>query len=519
MTGLASVNGNYVELFSLNIRFCGVRGAPSTVFVVVLMRLTGGGVALTLAGDKMDSIYFHGIAEVVRKIRTREISPREVIDAHLERIEKLQPKLNAFVHVDAEGARRQALAAEACALRGDPRGALHGVVLSIKSCIDVAGWPCPAGSRLRADYVACEDAVLVSRLRAAGAILVGNTNVPEFLMAYETDNALSGKTSNPWELLRSAGGSSGGEAAAIASGCSMGGVGSDGGGSVRVPAHFCGISGLKPTPGRIPGTGHFPRGAGAFPWLGVVGPMARTVADVRVLFDVMKGPDAHDALSAEIEARSFGEGELRGMRVGILESDALGVVTSETKKAVERAAGLLSEKFHVEPFPLKGLEQAIELWWFFFGQMNARLFEPMVEGREAELSPMFREYMSVAGLKIAPTVDEFMGACVKRDIVRAKIIKQIRDVPILLSPVCAAPAFRHGEGNWQPVCGYRDTMRHTQWLNLAGFPGVTVPMGFSAERLPIGVQVIGRPNEDELVLAVAEILETARGKFNAPSGV
>jgi Asp-tRNA(Asn)/Glu-tRNA(Gln) amidotransferase A subunit family amidase len=178
--------------------------------------------------------------------------------------------------------------------------------------------------------------------------------------------------------------------------------------------------------------------------------------------------------------------------------------------------GLLSEQFHVEPFQLNGLEQAIELWWFFFGPMIARLFEPMVEGREAELSPIFREYLSVAGLKIAPTVDEFMGACVKRDIVRAKIIKQMRDVPILLSPVCAGPAFRHGEGNWRPVCGYRETMRHAQWLNLAGFPGVSVPMGFSAEGLPIGVQVIGRPNEDELVLAVAEILETARGRWEAP---
>ena len=198
----------------------------------------------------MDSI-FADIAEVARKIRTREISPCEIVDAHLERIEKFQPKLNAFVHVDAEGARRRARAAEAAILRGNAVGALHGVAISIKSCIDVAEWPCPAGSRLRADYVACEDAVLVSRLRAAGAILIGNTNMPEFLMAYETDNTLSGKTSNPWDLSRSAGGSSGGEAAAIASGCSMGGVGSDGGGSVRVPAHFCGISGMKPTPGPI----------------------------------------------------------------------------------------------------------------------------------------------------------------------------------------------------------------------------------------------------------------------------
>jgi Asp-tRNA(Asn)/Glu-tRNA(Gln) amidotransferase A subunit family amidase len=464
----------------------------------------------------MNSIYFAGIAEVADKIRTKEISPREIIEAHLERIEQLQRKLNAFVHVDAEGARRQAQVAEANILRGEAVGALHGVAISIKSCIDVAGWPCPAGSRLRADYVASEDAVLVSRLREAGAILVGNTNVPEFLMAYETNNGLSGKTSNPWELSRSAGGSSGGEAAAIASGCSMGGVGSDGGGSVRVPAHFCGITGLKPTPGRIPSTGHFPRGAGAFAWLGVVGPMARTVADVRALFEVMKGPDADDALSSAIEARSLGEDALSGMRVGILESSALGDVTRETKEAVDKAAALLSERFHVEPFRMEGLEQAIELWWFFFGPMIAHLFEPMVEGRDAELSPMFREYLSVARLKMAPTVDEFMAACVKRDIVRAKIIKQMRDVPILLSPVCAAPAFRHGEGNWQAGSGYRDTMRHAQWLNLAGFPGVSMPMGFSAEGLPIGVQVIGRPNEDELVLAVAEVLETARGRWEAP---
>src|ERR1700736_5225105 len=467
----------------------------------------------------MDSIYFADIAEVAGKIRTKEISPREVIDAHLGRIEKLQPKLNAFAHVDVEGARRQARAAETAILRGDAVGGLLGVPISIKSCVDVAGWPCPAGSRLRADYVASEDAVLVSRLRAAGAILIGNTNVPEFLMAYETDNVLSGKTSNPWELSRSAGGSSGGEAAAIASGCSMGGVGSDGGGSVRVPAHFCGISGLKPTPGRIPSTGHFPQEAEAFAWLGVVGPMARTVADVRALFELTKGPDADDALSLRIEEKSFGERELSGMRVGILESKALGNVTAETVETVKRAAALLSERFYVEPFRLEGLEQAIELWWFFFGPMIARLFEPMVEGQEGELSRMFREYLAVARLKIAPTGDQFMAACVKRDTVRARIIKQMRDVPILLSSVCAAPAFLHGEGNWQAGSGYRDTMRHAQWLNLAGFPGVSVPMGLSEEGLPIGVQVIGRPNEDELVLALAEILETARGKFKAQTGV
>jgi Asp-tRNA(Asn)/Glu-tRNA(Gln) amidotransferase A subunit family amidase len=465
----------------------------------------------------MDPIFTGGIAELARGVREKKISPGEIIAAHLRRIEKLQPKLNAFVHVDAEGARRAAKAAEAGVLRGDASGALLGVPVSVKSCIDVAGWTCPAGSRLRANYVASEDAVLVSRLRAAGAILLGNTNTPEFLMAYETDNAVSGKTSNPWDVGRSSGGSSGGEAAAIAAGCSMGGVGSDGGGSVRVPAHFCGICALKPTPGRMPATGHFPRGAGAFAWLGVVGPMARTIADVRVLFDALKGPDEDEAISAPIQEKKFGAGDLRGLRVGILETAALGQASQETTAALERASGLLAtNKFIVEPLRVEGLEQAIELWWFFFGPMVAHLYDGMVEGREAELSLLFREYLAAATLKVAPTVDEFMGACVQRDIVRAKILRQMRDVPILLSPVCLGPAFRHGEGNWKPGTGYRETMRHSQWLNLTGFPGAAVPMGFSAEGLPIGVQVIGRPNEDELVLAVAEALEEARGKWEVP---
>jgi Asp-tRNA(Asn)/Glu-tRNA(Gln) amidotransferase A subunit family amidase len=315
----------------------------------------------------MDKIFLGGIAELARGIREKKISPSEIVDAHLRRIEKLQPKFNAFVNVDVVGARRAAKAAEAAILRGDAHGALLGVPVSVKSCIDVAGWTCPAGSRLRADYVASEDALLVSRLRAAGAILLGSTNTPEFLMAYETDNAVSGKTSNPWDLRRSSGGSSGGEAAAIAAKCSMGGVGSDGGGSVRVPAHFCGICALKPTPGRMPATGHFPKGAGAFAWLGVVGPMARTIADVRELFDALKGPDEDEAISAPIQEKIISQKELRGMRIGILETDALGKATLETVAAVERAAGLLAEsKFVVEPLRMDGLEQAICMvgWWW-----------------------------------------------------------------------------------------------------------------------------------------------------------
>jgi amidase len=459
------------------------------------------------------------LAEITHEIRSKNSCPTEIVELHLKRIEAQQPKLNAFVHLDAEGARQHTRAAENSVTRGEPLGPLHGVPLTIKSCIDVAGWPCPAGSLLRRDYVPRQDAPLVTRLKAAGAILLGNTNTPEFLMAYETDNRLTGKTSNPWNLAYSAGGSSGGEAAAIAAGCSAGGVGSDGGGSIRVPAHFCGICGLKPTPGRVPATGHFPPGAGAFSWIGVVGPMARTIADVRSLFEVMAGPDAGDALSAPVPLRTYRASDLRGMRIGILESDAFGGATAEPRAAVERAARSLAERgFAVQPFRLNGLDRALELWWFFFGKVIGNLLRQSVAGHEDQISPMLREYLSYATSGDAITLHQFTKACAERDLLRAEILRQMQNTPILLSPVSTGPAFRHGLGSYLPGTGYRDTMGFSQWLNLTGFPGASVPVTLSNEGLPIGVQVIGRPFEDELVLAVAEAIEQSRGPWQAPPG-
>jgi Asp-tRNA(Asn)/Glu-tRNA(Gln) amidotransferase A subunit family amidase len=467
----------------------------------------------------MGDLFYLSLVEIARRIREKEISLVEVVRAHLDRAEALQPKLNAFVHLDRERALAQARTAEIAVRRGDAVGPLHGVPVTVKSCIDVSGWPCPAGSVLRREYVAQQDAVLVARLRAAGAILLGNTNTPEFLMAYETNNLLHGKTSDPWDLTRSAGGSSGGEAAAIASGCSAGGVGSDGGGSIRVPAHFCGICGLKPTPGRIPATGHFPPGVGAFSWLGVVGPMARTVRDVRALFEVMSGPDAGDALSAPVPPHRIEDAELKGLRIGILESKALGEATAETQEALQSAANsLAAQGFVVEPFELKGLDRALEVWWFFFGPVIAHLLGQSVAGRENEISPILREYLRAAEPESPLAVDELLAACAERDLLRGEILRQMREVPILISPVSATPAFRHGEGTWSSGAEqcYRDTMRFSQWLNSTGFPGAAVPIKRSSEGLPIGVQVIGRPHEDELVLAMAEHIETARGEWKPP---
>src|SRR6267154_549302 len=467
----------------------------------------------------MKTFHYASIAEITASVRSKTLWPVDIVNAHLKRIEAMRPNLNAFVHIDADGARAQARGSEDAVHSRAALGLLHGVPITIKSCIDVAGLPCPAGSVLRKDYFAPSDAPLVARLREAGAILLGNTNTPEFLMAYETDNLVTGKTSNPWDVTRSAGGSSGGEAAAIASGCSAGGVGSDGGGSIRVPAHFCGICGLKPTPGRIPATGHFPAGVGAFAWIGVVGPMARTIADIRALFEVMAGPDPGDALSAAVPVRAVGDPDLKGLRVGILESDALGVVDEEINAAVKKAANnLAAQGFVLEPQRLQGLDRAIELWWFFFGPAIAHLFQPSIAGQREQLSRIFREYLEAAEAEPNVTLDAFLAACAERDVLRAEVLRQMRDVPILLSPVSSTTAFLHGEGTWRPGARqcYRDTMRFSQWLNLIGLPGAAVPAGVSANGLPIGVQVIGRPHEEELVLAVAEQIEKAHGRWQAP---
>jgi len=245
--------------------------------------------------------------------------------------------------------------------------------------------------------------------------------------------------------------------------------------------------------------------------------MARTIADVRALFEVMAGPDAGDALSAPVPLRGYSVGELRGTRIGILESDALGVTTPETRAAVERAATSLGEQgFSVAPFPLNGLDRALDLWWFFFGPVIGNLIQHSIAGHEDQISPMLREYLSCAASGNSITLEQFTKACAERDLLRAEILRQMQDTPVLLSPVSAGPAFRHGQGNYFPGAGYRDTMRFSQWLNLTGFPGASVPVSISSEGLPIGVQVISRPFEDELVLAAAEIIEQARGPWQPP---
>jgi Asp-tRNA(Asn)/Glu-tRNA(Gln) amidotransferase A subunit family amidase len=278
----------------------------------------------------------------------------------------------------------------------------------------------------------------------------GVTSTPELLMAWETDNLLYGRTNNPWDVARTTGGSSCGEAAAIAAGCSAGGVGSDGGGSIRVPAHFSGICGLKPTPGRIPSTGHFPVSAGPFALLGVVGPMARTVGDLQTLFEVMAGPDDGDPLSAPVPLRKIQPEELKQIRIGYFEDDGRTPVTPETRAAVRTAAeGLTRAGLQVVPFRPEGLEQARDLWWKFFGTAGGMILGPLTKGHEPELSPILREFLNWVASEPAHTGHTLLYTWLLRDELRNQVLAQMQVVLILLCPAAAIPAFRHGERVWK----------------------------------------------------------------------
>jgi amidase len=475
----------------------------------------------------MNDLNFLSAVEMAVQVRARVISPVELVDAHLGRIAELncgrESKLNAYVHVDVDAARAQAKIAEAAvgsSSHADSLGVLHGVPISVKSSVDVAGWPCECGSRLRKGYVPSEDATLVGRLQAAGAILLGNTNVPEFLMAYETDNSLYGRTNSPWDVERTPGGSSGGEAAAIAAGCSAGGVGSDGGGSIRIPAHFSGICGLKPTPGRVPSTGHYPASAGPFAQLGVVGPMARTVVDLARLFAVMTGWDIADPASAPVPLRVWDDSQILKLRVAYFEDDGVTPVTADTAAAVRAAAeALRAQGLLVEAWRPQNLDRVWQLWWNLFGRAVQTAFAATVEGREAELSPMYRAWRERVALEPALDGREWLNTLLGRDALREKLLREMETFPILLCPACAVPAFRHGEREWM-VQGrkveYLKAMSYSQWFNLLGNPAAVVPVGRSAEALPIGVQIVGRPWEDEAVLAVAAKIEAATGGFRRP---
>jgi amidase len=471
--------------------------------------------------DLLNTLLHMPLEAIARAIRARQFSALEVMKAHLERIERLNPQLNAIVTLAPDALERARAADEALA-RGQPLGQLHGIPLTIKDTIETKGLLTTSGSLMRAEYVPGEDATAVARLKAAGAIIIGKTNVSEMAMAYDASNPVFGRTNNPHDPRLTPGGSSGGEAAAIAAGLSLAGLGSDLSGSVRVPAHFCGVAGLKPTTGSVPGEGQCPPAIGPFSLGAVIGPMARRVSDLATLFRVLTRPsDAQGPVNASPESLQ-GEREmnLRGWRAAWYADDAVSPVTEETRLAVESAARALEDAgLIVEERRPPGVERGPDLWSSLFSRAALLHLRETYAGREASGGPMVRAMFKAVVSGRAPALDDLIGAWMERDRLRAALVQWMDTTPLIIAPVGATHAFEHDarrlEIAGQSVSVFR-AFGYSQTFNVYGLPVVCVPAGRSREGLPIGVQVVGRPFAEESLLAAALIIEKALGGWQPP---
>ncbi|HEV8186873.1 MAG TPA: amidase [Pyrinomonadaceae bacterium] len=447
----------------------------------------------------MDELVEQSLGSIRKMIRQREVSPVEVAEAHLERIARLNPQLNAIVTLAPDVVER-AKAAEAALLRGDEVGSLHGVPVTVKDTIDTAGLRTTSGSKIRMDYVPETDAPAVARLKAAGAIVLGKTNAAEMAMDYNADNLVFGRTNHHLNAGLTPGGSSGGEAVAIATCMSPGGIGSDLAGSVRIPAHFCGICGLKPTTGRIPGELQFPPSIGPYSLGAVIGPMARHVGDLRLLLGALsKDP---------FERSSF---DLRGVRVAWYTDDGVAPVTEETAKAVATAARALSDAgLIVQEQRPPHVDRGNEMWLKVFSRASVVQLRSVYKGREGEGGSFVRWRLGTADVMPAPTLDEYIASWMERDRLREELLQWMETTPIILAPVGATPAYPHDTLKVTVhglTFGTFRAFSYAQTFSVFDLPTVTVPVGRSNEGLPIGVQIAGTPFAEEMVLAAAEIVE------------
>lgn len=456
--------------------------------------------------------------ELAARIRARELSPVEVLSALRARVEELNPRLNAIVTF-APDADDHARAAERALLHGEEEvGPLHGVPFTIKDTFDTAGLRTTRGSLLFADNVPERDATVVARLRVAGGILLGKTNTPEFALWWESGNRVFGTTSNPWDLSRTSGGSSGGEAAAIAAGLSPLGLGSDLGGSIRLPAAHCGCVGFKPTHGRVPLTGHFPETILRFMH---VGPLARSARDAALALSLIAGPDGVDPYVVPVPPPPpIGDEWPLHHRVGVIaEAGAgFGPVDAEVAAAVRAAAAALAAAgCTVEEVELPWLEARDWnlLTMPLYGGEGSVFFDALTAGHEEELHFLLERRLSAP----RPSLADYVAIEAAVDELRRDLSAFFAGHDLLLCPVTPAPAPPH-EQNEIVIAGRslpaRSLMRTTLPFDLTGSPALAVPVRVGSQGLPLAAQLVGRRFEDETVLRVGVAFERERGPLPRP---
>jgi aspartyl-tRNA(Asn)/glutamyl-tRNA(Gln) amidotransferase subunit A len=454
------------------------------------------------------ALIYSDATKLAELIRTREISPVEVIKAHLDRIDAVNPKVNAIVTI-ADRALESAKEAEAAVLRGDELGPLHGVPFTAKDSIDTAKVLTQRGSPIFRGRTPETDATSVARMKKAGGILLAKTNLPEFSYGVESDNLLTGRTNNPWNLDLTPGGSSGGESAAIAAGMSPLGLGTDLAISLRGPAAHTGIVSLKATHGRVPMTGIWPREPRRF-WH--VGPMARSIRDLSLAFSQLAGPDGQDGYSSSAVPfdSGIGSSNKRPLRVGWLVEPGFGPIDRETAATVQAASAALKDFGHtVESVRIPALERdfALDVWSRqHVLEMKPGFVETTAGRSEDEIGDMARFMLS---LPDTPATD-YIDAAQAVERLKDGYAEYFQKYDVLLTPVLPTPSFKHGQAelliNGQTVNGM-GIMSATTPLSVTGLPGVSMRFGTSHDGMPIGVQIVGSWQNESTILHVASLLE------------
>ena len=476
---------------------------------------------------------FWSAVELAAAIRARRTSASQLVELYLERISRHNPALNAICTLDQAGASRRAREADAALARGELWGPLHGVPMTIKDALETAGVRTTAGHPPLKDYVPERDAPAVARLRAAGAILLGKTNVPPLSADYRADNPIFGRTNNPWNLERTPGGSTGGGGAAVAAALSAFDLGSDLAGSVRTPAHFCGLFGLKPTERRIPNTGHIPEPPGlprAVRHMNVLGPLARSVEDLALITKTMSGPDDAEWDMAPVPWIDAREKQLRECRFA-WSTDFGGVaVTADTKNAIARLAQELARAgCKVEQRDPDGFsfDEAWENWGEIAIAERAATGGERSRERVAALNATLGEAWAVArgsAKGVRATVADYMVALTRRDGLITTLEKFFQQWDVFICPVTVSPAIAHVpfgtpiEVDAHKVPYFIAGTAYTCPFNLTGHPSVVLPLTRSKEGLPIGVQLVGKRWSEPELLALAQKVALITGPFTPPPG-
>jgi amidase len=450
---------------------------------------------------------------IARAIRDGACNAEETMEACLHRIEEVNSRLNAVVRFDASAARAAARAADAARVRGERLEPLHGVPVTVKDSLDVLGFVCAVGTKGRAGYLPERDATAVARLRAAGAIVIGKTNVPELCLTAETDNLLYGRTSNPYDTSRSAGGSSGGECGIVAAGGSPLGIGSDAGGSIRIPAHYCGVAGLRTTPRRVPRSGHFPAALGLFEPFVSIGPIARRVEDLSLALGVLAGPSPDDAAVPPVGLGE--EAAVSALRVAFFTDNGIAAPTAETAEAVRAAAASIEgEVASVDEARPPGVEEAFGLYFAILTADGGAGLRALLEtSGTIEPHPIVDRLLGPAG-EGARSAAELGEMLVRADVLRQGASAFMESYDVVLSPVSAEPAPPYDAV--REVGGITPAISYAAGATLFGWPAVVVRAGTSPEGLPIGVQVAARSWGERDALAVAERIEASLGGWRQP---